>query len=478
MSSDLPTIDGSPSDPLPTGWRVPLSLMILAGPIIGMMISRTVMSFADFIMVSKISDDAMAAVMPAGISVWCMVCFGFGVVTVTNTFVSQALGRGELSECSRYSWQGLYLAGLLGLFVLPAWWLAPWYFEVAGHAPEVQRLEIIYFRVSLFGIMPAIAANVVTNFFNGVHRPSVGLAAAVIANSFNIGANYILIFGKFGFPEMGIAGAAWATTASSTLQILILFAIWMGPFYAQKYASRTTWRPSWSRLKRIIRVGLPVGVHFQSELIGFTVFTVFMVGKYGTAQMAANNLAFKFLEIAFMPVVGLSIALTAAVGKAIGRGQPDHARLLTRWTLGGALCYMMVIASIYFIFRFQLPGLIRSDLDPQVVEWAAKLLVLCAIFQIFDAFGITMSGALRGAGDTFWPGMTTFFLTCTVFLGGGYLMMHFAPGLQSIGPWIAATVYICTYGVVMAMRWWLGPWEKIDIFKEKTTKPKATVEPA
>jgi len=478
MPSQPPAIDESSSAPLPTGWRVPLSLLVLAGPIIGMMISRTVMSFADFIMVSKISDDAMAAVMPAGISVWCMVCFGFGVVTVTNTFVSQALGKGEFSECSRYSWQGLYLAGLIGLVVLPAWWLAPWYFSVAGHEPEVQRLEIIYFRVSLFGIMPAIAANVVTNFFNGVHRPSVGLAAAVIANSFNIGANYVLIFGKLGFPEMGIAGAAWATAIASALQLAILFVIWMGPYYAHKYASRTTWRPSWTRLRRIVRVGLPVGVHFQSDILGFTVFTVFMVGTYGTAQMAANNLAFKFLEIAFMPVVGLSIALTAAVGKSIGRGRPDHARLLTRWTLGGALVYMTVIASIYLLFRFELPGLIRDDLSQDVIDWAATLLVFCALFQLFDAFGITMSGALRGAGDTFWPGMTTFVLTCTVFLGGGFMMMKLAPGMESRGPWIAATAYICVYGVVMALRWWYGPWEKIDIFEDKPAAVNVAVEPA
>lgn len=485
MSEETATTRGgdrSPSSdaaPLPTGWGVPLSLALLAGPIIATMISRTVMSFADFMMVSWISDEAMAAVMPAGISVWCMICFGFGVVTVTNTFVSQSLGKGQLSECSRYTWQGIYVAVLIGLVVLPAWWLAPHYFALAGHAPEVQRLEVIYFRVSLFGVMPAVAANVVANFFNGIHKPSIGLIAAVIANAFNVAANYVLIFGHLGFPAMGIAGAAWATGAASLLQVTILACVWLGPVYATAYASRVSWRPSWIRLKRIIRVGLPIGVQFESDIFGFTVFTVFMVGAYGTAQLAANNLAFKFLEIAFMPVVGLSIALTAAVGKAIGRGRPDYARLVTRWAIGAALCYMFVIASAYLLFRFQLPGLLTDD--PEVIAWAAKLLILCAAFQLFDAFGITMTGALRGAGDTFWPGMTTFTLTVTVFLGGGYAMMTYAPHLQSIGPWIAATVYICAYGVVMSLRWWLGPWEKIDLFadrKPKAVEPKLAIEPA
>ncbi|MFI4860854.1 MAG: MATE family efflux transporter [Phycisphaerales bacterium JB063] len=486
MKSDEPeSSDGgersSPMDtaPLPAGWGVPWALALLAGPIIATMISRTVMSFADFVMVSKLGDEAMAAVMPAGISVWCLVCFGFGVVTVTNTFVSQSLGKGELSECSRYTWQGLYVAALLGVIVLPVWWLAPSYFAFAGHPEEVQRLEVIYFRVSLFGIMPAVAANVVANFFNGIHKPSVGLFAAVTANSFNILGNYVLIFGKFGFPELGIAGAAWATAASSTLQVAILAAVWLGPRYAKQFASRATWRPNVKQIRRIFRVGLPVGLHWESDILGFTVFTVFMVGSYGTAQLAANNLAFKFLEVAFMPVVGLSIALTAAVGKAIGRGRPDYARLAARWAIGAAFCYMAVIASAYLVFRYRLPGLLTDDTE--VIQWAAKLLVLCAAFQLFDAFGITMTGALRGAGDTFWPGMTTFLLTTTVFMGGGFAMMKYAPGLESIGPWLAATAFICIYGMVMAVRWWYGPWEKIDLFKDEKTPDvpaELVVEPA
>lgn len=452
--------------PLPTGWGVPLSLAVLAGPVIATMVSRTVMSFADFAMVSRLGEEATAAIMPAGISVWCMICFGFGIITVTNTFVSQSLGKGEHAECSRYTWQGLYLAIGLGLIVLPAWWLAPRYFALAGHAPEVQRLEIIYFQVSLLGVMPAIAANVVANFFTGVHKPSIGLFAAVTANAFNIAANYVLIFGKLGLPAMGIAGAAWATAAASLLQVGILLAVWLGPGYARRFASRTTWRPSMSRIKRIVRVGLPVGLQFESDIFGFTVFTVFMVGHYGTEQLAANNLVFKFLEIAFMPVVGLSIALSSAVGKAIGEKRHAYARLVTRWAVGGALVYMLIIGAAYLVFRYELPGLILENPSDEVIRWSATLFILCALFEVFDAFGITMTGALRGAGDTFWPGMTTFVLSATVFMGGGFAMMKFAPQLESVGPWLAATAFICAYAVVVSLRWWYGPWEQIDLFAD------------
>ena len=466
--------DPAPPAPLPTGWGVPLALVLLAGPIIGTMVSRTVMSFVDFWMVSKLGPEAMAAIMPAGISVWCMICFGFGVVTVTSTFVSQSLGRGELTECSRYTWQGLYLAVVLGLLVLPAWWAAPYYFAWAGHAPEVQRLEVVYFRVSLFSVVPIIAANVLANFFNGVHKPSVGLIAAVIANTFNVVGNYALIFGNLGCPAMGIAGAAWATAAASLLQFVILAAVWFGPAYARRYATRVAWRPSGSRMKRIIRVGLPVGVQFESDIFGFTVFTVFMVGGYGTAQLAANNLAFKFLEIAFMPVVGLSVALSAAVGEAIGRGRPDYARRVARWATGAAVGYMGLVGAVYLGLRYELPGLILDTPDPEVVAWAAKLLVMCAVFQLFDAFGITLTGALRGAGDTFWPSLMTLGLTAVVFMGGGLMVMRFAPGLESVGPWLAATAFISTYAVVISFRWWYGPWERIDLFASRPAEAPAS----
>ncbi len=148
----------------------------------------------------------------------------------------------------------------------------------------------------------------------------------------------------------------------------------------------------------MIWFGLPAGVQFTIDIVAFTIFTLLLVGRFGTAQLAAHNLVFKFLEISFMPTVGLGTAVTAAVGKAIGQGRPDLARTIVRWATLFAILYMGTIGLGYVVFNHRLPGLLSDD--PEVIRWAGRLLWLCAVFQVFDGLGIVQVYALRGAGTT------------------------------------------------------------------------------
>ncbi|MFA9477497.1 MATE family efflux transporter [Phycisphaerales bacterium AB-hyl4] len=458
-------------EPLPTGWRVPVALLLLALPIIASMISRTVMSFVDFIMVSQLGTEAQAAIMPAGILLFCFVAFGMGSLTAVSTFVSQSLGRNDRQACGSYAWQGVHLSVLLGLLALPVWFVVPGLFAWVGHDPAVQEMEVAYVQIGLLGLAPMLAAHAVTNFFNGIHKPMVGFWAMVISNIFNVIANYALIFGNFGFPAMGIGGAAWATNLAAGLQLLIMLAWMLRPKLAAMFDTRHTWRPDLARMRRIIWVGVPAGMQFVVDIFAFTVFTLLLVGRFGTVQLAAHNLAFKFLEVAFMPAVGLGVAVTAAVGKAIGRGQPAYARLVTRWAAGFAIAYMGLIAMGYLLLRHELAGLLSDD--PDVIRWAGQLLLLCAVFQVFDGLGITHISALRGAGDNHWPAWVAAIMAATVLIGGGYVAAWWWPQLGAVGPWIAATLYVCVLGLTLWARWTFGPWERIDLFNDEQTQADA-----
>ena len=449
--------------------NVPLTLLCLAGPIIATMISHTVMSFVDFVMVSTLGTQAQAAIAPAGILVWLLLCFGVGVLGSVNTFVSQSLGRGRLSDCSGYAWQGVHLALLLSVLLLPCWWLIDPILKLADHAPRVMALEDAYIKPRLVGLFPIIASVSLANFFNGIHRPSMQLIAVVVANVFNFLANYALIFGHFGFPAMGIAGAAWATVAASAFHVLMLFGFLLHPHFARTYGSWRTWRIDWPKISRLVWFGLPIGLYSVAEVSGWTFFTFFLIGQFGTVQLAANNVCFKFNEISFMPAVGLSIALSAAVGKAIGRRDLALARRYVRWGLGFSVGYMSLIGMNFAFWRGTLIGLLSED--PQVIAWGGRIMLCMAVFQFFDAFHLTYSGALRGAGDTHWPAYAGIALSLVFLIGGGVAVTRFFPEVQSVGPWIMAAVFIVILGIVMSLRYWGGRWEGMEILEKDIVDP-------
>lgn len=455
--------------------HIPLMLLTLALPIIASMVSRTVMNLIDFIMVTQLGTEAQAAIMPAGMVLFCIYGGGMGLLSTVSTYVSQSLGREKLADCSSYAWQGVHLSIMTGILFLPMWWIVPLIFGWAGHEPAVMQMENDYAQIGVLGLAPTLIGVALTNFFNGVHRPMVALAAAVIANIFNIFANYALIFGNWGFEPMGVAGAAWATQISALIQALVLVGWMLLPYYSKRFQTRTTWRIHWVRIGRMLWLGAPAAFQFATDIVSFTIFTIVLVGQFGTVQLAAHNLAFKFLEMSFMPTVGLGIAVTAAVGKAIGAARPDRAKRIVRWATLYAMVYMGFIALCYVTLNISVnhfgPEPFRSWLtqDPEVIVWTSKLLLFCAVFQLFDGVMIIHVNALRGAGDNFAPALLSLILAATVFLTGGYLMTVWLPSWNILGPWTGVTAYICLLGVGMGLRWHWGSWEKIRLHHDEDT---------
>lgn len=456
--------------PEPRSLELAGRLLVLAGPVIATNISRTVMSFVDFLMVSRLGAEAQAAIVPARLILFCMISVGLGLVSAVNTFVAQSLGRGRFGECSAYAWQGLYLALAAGVVLLPCWWLVEPFFTWAGNGPGVVPLEIAYTQIGILGIAPAIAAAAMANFFTGVHRPAVGLVSVLVSNVVNVVANYALIFGHFGCPAMGIAGAAWATLGASTLQAIILLSWMLLPRYGRTYGSWHTWRFHARRFLALVRVGGPSGGQLGTDIITWTLFTILLVGRFGEVQLAANNICFTVLELSFMPAVGLGMALTASVGRSIGEGRHDLARRYVRWGLVFNMGYMGLLGALMAVFRYELPELLTSPTDPlaaDVIAAAAPLMVMCALFQAFDAMCITFNRALQGAGDTLWPAGLFIASSVLVLLLGGWLMARYVPALGSIGPWLAATVHVMIAGTALWARYRFGPWERIRLAPEE-----------
>ncbi len=442
-------------------------MLKLAAPMVVTNISFTVMQFVDRFMVSRLGTEALAAILPAGIISFVPVSFAIGVMTSVNTFVSQSLGRGLKKDCSKYCWQAIYMGlAYISITAVIMWLAAPQIFRALGHEAAVVNLEVVYLRIMLYSQFLAVFTWSSSQFFMGVHRPIITMYAAVVGQVVNVAANYVLIFGRFGFPAMGIAGAGWGTFIGIAISAGIGMAMFLGSDINSYFASRKTKNIDLTKIKDLLKVGFPAGFGFMMNMMFWGIILFGLVGRFGKESLAATSAVFSCMSVSFMPIVGLGTALTAAVGKSIGKGKKNMAIKQTGVCLRVALIYMGLVGLCFFIFRNDLMVFWSPD-DKEVVRIGTNIFIFAAVFQVFDAILLTYYDALRGAGDTLWLAIVEV-LSATIILGlGGFCMLKFFPELGALGPWVAATFKIIAGAAANRWRFKSNKWMQIDLFKRR-----------
>ncbi|MBN1343763.1 MAG: MATE family efflux transporter [Phycisphaerae bacterium] len=452
-------------------------LLRISGPIMVATISRAVMQFVDFVMVSQLelATQAQAAVGAAGVTLFVLMGFWIGVMSCMNTFASQSLGRNEPHECGAYAWQSIYISVVAGLLALPLLPLARPLFTYFNHGERVVPYEIDYMQIGLFSVGAFTMQVALSNFFNGVHRPRVTMLSAVGANVFNFVANFLLIFGNetLGIPRMEVAGAALGTLLAAAFRCVWLLLALLWPYYAREFGTRRMWRWDWTKARNFLRVGLPAGLQFAFDVMAWSVFMMWLVGRFGKAHLAASNIAWQWCHLSFMPALGIGIGLTAVVGKAIGQGRRDKARHRTTVALGCCGAYMATCGLAFILFRKHFVGWLTDD--PEVFRIGCQIMICGGIFQTFDAMCLVYNSALRGAGDTVWTAVALVTTCWVILIGGGYALAEKMPHLGALGPWIAATTYVIVLGLILAVRWRRGRWEQIDIFGDREDEGRLEV---
>jgi len=450
--------------------RSPLrELFSVAAPTVAAMLSYTAMQFVDKWMVSRISEDPIyvGAQGNGGLAAFVPIAFVMGFLTIVNTFVSQNLGAGSPQRGAAYAWNGLWLSAIAAVVLVPYGIALPWMFEALGHGPHRVALESGYGRILVFGAFITMATRGVSQYFYGMHKPVTVMVAGVSGNITNFFFNYCLIFGNLGFPRWGIEGAAVATVLGTAVEFVIPFWIFVGPMH-RRFGTRAAWRPSLRHLGEIARLGWPGAVMFGNEMLCWAFFMVKLVGGFGEKHSTAGWIAHQYMSISFMPTVGISIAITAMVGKCMGMGRPDLAAKRAWLGVGVACAYMSVCALGFVIFRgvlvrlFVKEGTSEADVEA-LVTIGSSFLIAVAAFQFFDGIAMSLSGALRGAGDTTWVGVVTIVLSWGVIVGGGQYLVWNHPGLGSTGPWIAAAVYIFLLSGAVLFRFVGGKWKSLKL---------------
>ncbi len=477
--------------------RSPLVEMIsVAAPVVATMSSYTAMQFVDALMVGKIGPDPVYIAAQGNGMVWSFVPVSgmMGLLTVVNTFVSQNLGAGRAERGPVYAWTALWMSLFAWLVIMLPFAAAIGFAfaHLTNHDPQLVSLETSYARILILGSIVTLGSRAISQYFYGMHKPAIVFVAALAGNCANILANTLLIFGPaapaktglaavdaffetvaaaagaMGIPALGVAGAAIGTVFASAVEFAIPMALFLFGPAARRFGTRAAWRFSAAHARDIITIGWPGAMMFVNEIICWAYLMSALVGHFGKEHNTAGWIAMRYMHIAFMPAVGLSIAVTAQVGKCMGMGRPDLAARRAWLGLSLNMSYMGLCALLMIVFRreaiavFVDPSM-PDELRHSLIEIGSMVMIAAAVFQLFDALGITFIGALRGAGDTIWPGVATLILAWGFLFGGGTWMVHYQPQLGSMGPWIATAVYIILLGLAVSARFISGKWKTIRL---------------
>ena len=371
-------------------------LMQLAAPVALVQIGLMAMGAVDTVMVGRVSPTDLAAVALGNLYFFGMAVFGMGLLFALDPVVAQAVGADDGEGAARGVQRGLLLAVGLGtaaaLLLLPAGTLL----TLARQPTDVVPVADAYAASLIPGVFPFYAFVVLRQSLQAMARVRPIVVTVLTANVVNVFANWVLIFGNLGAPELGAVGSAWATSLSRWFMIVMLCLV----AWPRLRPVLVPFRPEVLRLPplvRFLRVGGPIGAQ---QWLEFGVFGAagLLMGLMGTVAVASHQVALQLAALTFMIPVGVAQATSVVVGQAVGREDPAAARRSVGAGILTVTAFMACTAALFLLLPEPLAR-IFSD-DAQVVAAAGALLPIAGVFQIFDGLQVAGAGALRGVGDT------------------------------------------------------------------------------
>jgi len=439
-------------------------LLRLALPLILSSSFMTLQVFIDRALLSHFSSTAVAASMPGALLYWTPFLLLQSTANYATTFVAQYTGARRPERVGPAVWQSLYFSVVAGIAFLGFYPLAPYLVALGQHSPAVQELEIIYFRCLCFAALPALIVATVNSFFAGRGDSWTVLLVDAVGLSVNAGLAFCWIFGHFGLPALGIAGAGWATVAGSCVSAILALTLLFRPKYRNRFHTLAGWRFDPDLFRRLMRFGLPNGLQWMLDVLAFTVF-LFLVGRLGDAELAATNITFTINMVAFLPMLGMGQAVSILVGQRLGQDRPAIAEQSTWSGFGLAWFYMGVVAFFYafapgvFLLMFQGTGTEADGVNSLV----PVLLRFVAVYSLFDSMNIVFSFALRGAGDTRFVTAISLALAWPIMVIPSWAAWHYGWGLY--WAWTFASAYVISLGFSFLFRFRGGKWKSMRVIE-------------
>jgi len=422
-------------------------LLALAVPVVAVQVGMMLMGVVDTVMVGHLSAAGLAAVGLGNLYFFGVVIFGIGVLMALDPLVAQAVGANDHPAIARAIQRGLLLATLLSLPAMLLLVPAAAVLTALRQPAEAVPLAAAYAHRIIPGILPFLAFGVFRQALQAMGRMRPILITIVVSNLLNAGLNWVLIFGHWGAPTMGVSGAAWATTISRWAMALGIAALgWplLRPHLVPLRPDTFALRP----LGRMIRLGAPIGVQTELEYTAFGLTGVLM-GLLGVDQMAGHQVALNLASLTYMVPLGVSGAAAVLVGQAVGRDDAHGARRAARAALVVGTAFMMSTAVLFLTAAPVLAGLYTDAVE--VAAIAAMLLPLAGLFQVFDGIQVVTSGVLRGLGDTKSPMVINLIGFWVVGIPSS-LLLAFPAGMGAVGLWWGLVLGLAAVAVILLVR--------------------------
>lgn len=459
-------------------WKVAYPLIITNA-------SFTVMQVADRKFLSMNSTEDVAASMPGGILSFTLFTLFSATAGFANAIVSQYNGAGDKKACARIPWAGVFFAVVAGLFctgVLP--FLGEAIVAFGGHSPALMMRENEYFQTLIPSEIFILLSIAFGSFFAGRGKTWYITAIHGTSCTVNIVLDYIMIFGKLGFPALGIVGAGLATSLSCAFGALLAFCFFI--FHKQdEYPTRDFRSFRFSDLGRLIKFGAPNGVEVFFSVASFTVIT-FLIGRLGNVQLAANTIALTINMLSFLPMLGMAEATGIVTGKYIGMNDLNSAEKSARTAWKMSMAYILFTSIFYFSFPSLLFGVFRPEGNgaaalefAEVLKYAPAVMFWAAMNNIFNTTRFMYLGALSGAGDTKIPMLIVIACAWGILVPGG-LFIVLVLKMSIIAIWAYMVFHHAILSGLIFLRFRCGAWKKIDLIgrgKAREPVPVEALEP-
>ena len=429
-------------------------LLKIAVPLASAQVAQSATGFADTVMMGRMGADVLAAGGLAALIFLSTMTASTGVVMGISPLVAEAFGAGQTTRIQRIARQGLWLAVLTAIpAMIMMGYFDRWMLQ-AGQTKTIVGLADTYLDIMLWGLFPVTGFAALRAFVSALSQAQPVMAIMVTGTAFNVVGNYVLGFGKFGFPQMGLAGLALASVVAQWgMFIALALYVAVHPRLREYQIFRQLHRLRPRILWQLIWVGVPIGV-FSGLEAGFFLMIMFWVGTLGTTALAAHQIVLQTIVVVFMVPLGISYATTVRVGQWLGRCDFAGIQLAAWVSVGMTTLFMATVSTGVILFPKQVIGIYLDVQNPEnaaVIALALPLLVIGAIAQILDGFQKAIYGSLQGLQDTQVPMLLNVLGYWGIGLSVGYVL-GFQLGMGSRGLWIGQSVAIAVVAGLFAWR--------------------------
>jgi MATE family multidrug resistance protein len=425
------------------------SNFLLAYPVVISQLGFMLTAVADSVMVGQLGTIPLAACALGNVIVSIFMVFGIGISQGITPIVAQENGKNNKSICGEYLEQSVFISLISGVLLFGVVLLISQYLNILAQPLAVELASKEYLIILGTSILPLMVFQMFRQFAEGLAYTKQAMYVSIAGNVLNVLFNFILIYGWFGFPALGLVGAGYGTLISRVFMAIgMAYYVLKSKLFKPYLKQFKVFLPQWSKIKDILKLGIPIGLQYFFEIGAFSGAAI-MVGWIGAPELAAHQIAINLAAFTYMGASGIGVAATIKAGSAFGKKDFAELKLSAISSYHLVIGYMLVTAFIFLSCNRILPMFYIKD--EGVILIASQLLIVAAFFQLSDGVQVVGAGILRGLSDVKTPTIITLIAYWVVGLPVGYIL-GFTFKMGPIGIWISLSISLTVAAILLYYR--------------------------